>query len=137
MNIPGQYREIIVFIHHDGFISALVEMPNPDVSSVVKTGVRDIEVAHKFRQVGKGRLNEQVKVIAHKHIAVKFDRVDVEGLIQLQEEAIPISIVTENFSLVIAPARYMIYGVVILNTKWPGHVQEYGMSAGVLSRLKK
>jgi hypothetical protein len=137
MNIPGQYREIIVFIHHNGFISALVEMPDPDVSSVVKTGVRDIEVAHEFRQVGKGRLNEQVKVIAHKHIAVKFDGVDVEGLIQLQEEAIPISIVTEDFPLVIATARYMIYGVVILNTKWPGQVKEHGMSAGALTRLKK
>jgi hypothetical protein len=79
----------------------------------------------------------QVKVIAHKHIAVKFDRVEVEGLIKLQEEAIPVSVVTEDFSLVIAPARYMIYCIVILNTKRPGHVQKYGMLAGNLTRLKK
>ena len=55
----------------------------------------------------------------------------------MQEEAIPISIVTEDVSFVIAPARYMIYGIVILNTKWPGHVLEYGMLAGNMSRLKK
>ena len=83
------------------------------------------------------RLNEQVKVIAHKHIAVQFDRVDVEGLIELLEEAIAISIVTEDISLVIAPAGYMIYCIVIVNAKWPGHVQEYGLLAGDMSRLKK
>ena len=76
-------------------------------------------------------------MVAHKHIAVKFNGVDVEGLVELLEEAIPVSIVTEDISLVIAPARYMIYGFVILNTKRPGHVPEYGMLAGVMSRLKK
>ncbi len=47
--------------------------------------------------------------------------------VELPEEAIPISIVTEDISLVIAPARYMIYCIVILNSKRPGHVPEYGV----------
>ncbi len=48
--------------------------------------------------------------------AVKFDGVDVEGLIELPEEAIPIGIVTEDSNLVITTACYLIYGIVILDT---------------------
>ena len=41
--------------------------------AVIVAGIGNIELPHELGQVGLGRLNDQMKMVAHKHIGVHAD----------------------------------------------------------------
>jgi hypothetical protein len=52
-------------------------MADPAVPAVVVAGIGNIESPHELRQVGLGRLDNQMKMVAHQHIGVHADTEDL------------------------------------------------------------
>ena len=52
-------------------------MAGPAVPAGVVAGIGNIELPHELRQVGLGRLDNQMKMVAHQHIGVHPDKEDV------------------------------------------------------------
>jgi hypothetical protein len=76
MNIAAQFQQITVLVHQDGFESPLVQVSDPAVTAIVIAGIGNIKLPHEFRQVGLGRLDNQVKVVAHQDVGVYADAED-------------------------------------------------------------
>jgi hypothetical protein len=52
-------------------------MADPAVPAVVVAGIGNIELPHELRQVGPGRLDNQMKMVAHQHIGMHADTEDL------------------------------------------------------------
>jgi hypothetical protein len=63
-------------VHQNGFESSLVQVSDPAVTAVIVAGIGNIELPHEFRQVGFGRLDNQVKMVAHQDVGVYADAED-------------------------------------------------------------
>ena len=66
------------------------------VPSVVIAGIGDVEFAHEFGKVAELCFDQKVKMVAHEDIAVKFHRVNIEGLGEDLEEPLSVCVVSED-----------------------------------------
>jgi hypothetical protein len=73
MDIPGEDGKILVFIHEDAFVTALVKVTYAVMPSIVIAGIGNIELAHEFGKIAFWGLHEQMEVIGHEDVTVKFD----------------------------------------------------------------
>ena len=121
MDVTGQHGEIFVFIHEDAFVPALVQVAGAIVPSVVIASIGDVEFAHEFGKIAFRCLDQQMKMVVHKHVAAEFDGITREGLQEYLEKPFSIVVVPEDFSPLVDPARYMINGSLILDAKRSGH----------------
>jgi hypothetical protein len=64
--------------------------------------------------------------------AAKLDAVDVDGLIQYPEEALPVGIVFVDVFALIAAASDVVYGAFVLDGQKAGHVEDMGQKQGYL-----
>jgi hypothetical protein len=69
---------VSVFVHHNGFESSLVQMSDSAVPSVIVACIRNIELPHELREIGFGRLDNQVKMVAHEYIGMHMDAEHLE-----------------------------------------------------------
>ena len=53
-------------------------MSDPAVPAVIVASIGNIELSHELRQIGFGRLDNQVKMVAHQYIGVHADAEDLE-----------------------------------------------------------
>ena len=59
-------------VHHNGLESSLVQMSEPAVPAVIVAGIGNIELSHELRQIGSGRLDNQVKMLCEAARYVKL-----------------------------------------------------------------
>ena len=121
MDVAGENGEIGIFVDKNALVSALIEMSRPVMTSIEVAGVGDIEFAHEFGKIAFRCLDQQMKMVVHKHVAAEFDGITREGLQEYLEKPFSIVVVPEDFSPLVAPARYMINGSLILDAKRSGH----------------
>jgi hypothetical protein len=91
------------------------------VPPVIVAGIGDVEVTHEFAEVALGCLYEQMEVVVHENIAVKFDAIYGERLQKYLEKAFPVVVVSEDFAPFIATACNVIHRAVILNPQGSCH----------------
>ena len=81
------------------------------------------------------RYYKQVEVVVHQNVAMEFDGVDVDRLIEQLQKSVPVSVIPEEILLFIASARDVVKGVWVLYAKRPCHAGDYDMSRKIISRL--
>jgi len=69
-----------------------------------------------------------MEMVGHQNVAVEFDGIDVDGLIEKLQEAAAIRVIAIDVFLFIAAAGNVINGVGVLDAKGSGHEQKYGIS---------
>jgi hypothetical protein len=100
-------------------------MSAPAVTAIIVTSIRNIELPHELRQIGFGRLDNQMKMIAHEHIGVHTDAENLQCAPESIHKARPVVIVAEDDAPVIAPASYMIKSIGVRDPQWPRHNRLY------------
>ena len=76
---------------------------------------------NNHRQIGFGRLYNQVKMVAHQYIGVHADAEDLERAPQSLYKARSVMIVAENHAPVVAPAGDVIKSVGVQDPQWARH----------------
>jgi transcriptional regulator with XRE-family HTH domain len=69
-----------------------------------------------------------MEMVGHQNVAVKFDGIDVDGLIEKLQKAASVCVIPIDVLLFIATAGDVIYSVRVLDAKGAGHEQKYGIS---------
>ncbi len=112
-------------------------MSDPVVSAIVVSNVDNIEVPHEFRKVAERGFHQEVEVVRHEDVAMQFDGVDIEGLVQHEKEAASICVIPKDVFLFIAAARDVVNSIGILYAEGARHAGECCMEAVRMSRIKK
>jgi hypothetical protein len=115
MHIPAELQQVRIPIHHDRLESPLKQMPDPAVSAVEITGVRDIQMSHELGKIATRCFEHQMKMIHHQHISVKTDTVCFQGALKMTEEGLIIGPIPIDRSLLIATAGHMIESAGIID----------------------
>ncbi len=131
VNVAGEDGKVAVFFHQKAFVSALVEMADPFVLSIIITGVGDVEVPHELAQIAQAGFKQEVEMVCHENVAIQFDAVDVQGLGEDLEKLLPVSVIAEDFSFFITPASDVIDGAGILDPKRSRHARLSHERAGL------
>ena len=76
-------------------------------------------------------------MVVHQNVAMEFDGIDVDRLIEQLQNAAPVSVIPEYILLFIASARDVVNGVWVLYAERSCHDGEYGLSRRIMSRSKK
>ena len=98
------------------------------MSTVEISYVGDIEMAHEFGQVPERGLDQKMEMVGHQNVAVEFDGIEVDGLIELLQETAAIRVIAVNILFFIAATGDVIYSVGVLDAKRSGHGQKNGRS---------
>ncbi len=120
MNVAGDDGKVLVFVHEDAFVPALVQMADAIVPPVEVAGVGDVEFAHEFGKVAERRFYQKVEMVVHKDEAVKLYRINIEGLSENQEKPPAICVVSEDGLPFVSAARDVVDRIRILDTEGPG-----------------
>jgi hypothetical protein len=99
------------------------------VTAIIVTSIRNIELPHELRQIGLGRLDNQMKMIAHEHIGVHTDAENLKRAPESIQKARPVVIVAEDDAPVIASASHMIKSIGVRDPQWPRHNPLYHFAA--------
>jgi hypothetical protein len=96
-------------------------MPRPLVPAVEGLAVHAIELAHGAREIGVGRLQQQVVVIAHETVRMAEQTIAGDDLCQHDQEPLAVDIIGKERLAPIAPCGYMIEPARKLDTQRPRH----------------
>jgi hypothetical protein len=113
--VPGKDGDVLIAVDEDAGVPALIEMPYPLVRSIVIAGVGDVKVPHEFGKIAEGCFEEEMEVIGHEDVAKEFDGVNIDGLVQDAEKAMPICIAFENVFSFVSPAGDVVHSAGVLN----------------------
>ena len=105
------------------------------MAAVEIRGVGDIEMAHEFGKIAKGRLCQKMIMIGHQDKAVDDHMINIDRLRQYLQEPLPVDIIPENSLPLIAPVGDVINSPRILDSQWSRHVFFY-VTTKEMSRIK-
>jgi hypothetical protein len=77
MNIATEFQQVTVFLHQHSLVSPLIKMANPSMPPIVPSRIPNIEMPHKLGKIRFRGLRDKMKVVAHQHIGVKLNAVDL------------------------------------------------------------
>ncbi len=83
MNIAAELQQVTVFLHQHSLVSPLIKMANPSMPAIVPSRIPNIKMSHKFGKIRFRRLRDKMKVVAHQHIGVKLNAVDLNRYFKL------------------------------------------------------
>jgi hypothetical protein len=96
MQIPGDLQQIVIPLHHDRVISALVEMAWPPMTLIEGHRIASIQVMHELREVRTRRVNDEVEMVRHQDVAQKLNVMELQRPLQEFEKRIAVEIVSED-----------------------------------------
>jgi hypothetical protein len=123
MNVGREVEPVQIVCHQHPFVSALEKMTITIVAAVESLGVCPIEPLHGRTQVGIGRAQKQMKMIAHQ--AERKD-MEIEALnrgSQAGQKILPVLNVKEYILPAVTTRCHMIYSIRELNSPGPSHVE--------------
>jgi hypothetical protein len=123
VDVAREDGKILVSIHKNALISTLVEMPNPFMSSIVITGIGDVELAHKFGKVPKRCFDQEVEMVVHKDVSVELDGIDIQRLSEYQEKTRSIGVILEDCLPFVSATSDVVNCFGVLDSKRPSHRQ--------------
>jgi len=80
-----------------------------------------VKSVNELRQVGFGRLDNEVKMVAHQYIGVHPDAEDLARAPESLHKARSVMIVVENHTPIVAPASDMIKSIGVQDSQWTRH----------------
>jgi hypothetical protein len=107
------------------------------VTAIIIARIGNIELPHELRQIGLGRLDNQMKMIAHEDIGVHTDAENLKRAPESIQKPRPVMIVAKDDAPVIAPASYMIKSIGVRDSQWPRHNALYHSRSSVQLRRFK
>jgi hypothetical protein len=108
MKIPRYLQQVIVALHHGRVVSPLVEMAGPPMALVKGARIAYVEMPHELGEIRPERLDKQMEVVGHQHVAKEPDIMYLEGSIQQLKEREPVSIIFIDRASLVSPAGNMI-----------------------------
>ena len=116
-------KKVRVGLHQDSLIPALKQMADAMVTAVEINSVAGIEALHEVFEIALHRLQQQMEMIGHQHIAMQLDVVAIEiiGEDFKKFEAIPV--IPENVFPFVPTTGYMMPTTRVVYTEWTSHAQ--------------
>jgi len=136
VDIARNLLEIRIRINEEGLIASLIEMARPFVGAIEVRGIRDVEVAHEFLEIGPRGLDQQMKMIGHQDVGQHLHLVDLGGADQELQKDRMVQILGVDLLTGIAPAGNMVIGVLELDAEGTGHGGEGSRGRERKSRIK-
>ena len=115
MHVAAELKQVIVGIDQDRFESPLVEMADPVVAPVERSGVADFEMPHELRKVPLRGLYDEMEMIAHKHPGVEPNLIDPDRRFQFIQKNRTVALIGEDVLPLISSASHMIKSAWIVN----------------------
>ncbi len=112
---------ITAAMHDERLVTAGKEVAEFLVPAIETDGVGAQQPLHARHEVGLGRLDDQVKVVAHETIGVHLPTGLLTGLAQGLEEPVPVLIVVEDLLAAVATVHQVVDGSRILHSKLARH----------------
>jgi hypothetical protein len=106
-NVPGQLQKMRLLLDQDGLEPSLHQVTVSLVSPVEPLRVDAVEVSHAPGQVGFGRFDQQMEVVAHQNEAMQSPFEALDSLSEDVQEAFPVSFVSKDVSPFVPPTRDM------------------------------
>ena len=91
------------------------------MAAIEPTGVRAQQPMHPFAQIGVGRFDDQMKMVAQQAIRMHLPISLLTRLSQRFEEVLPIHVVEVNVIPAVSPAHDMVDGARILDSQLAWH----------------
>src|ERR1035438_7001665 len=108
-------------IHDQRLILAAKQVPELLVPPMVAAGIGAQQPLHPGHQVGLGRLDDQVKVVAHEAIRMHLPAGLLTRLRERLQEPLPVLVILENGLPPVAPIHHVINRPRILDAQLPSH----------------
>src|ERR1043166_166478 len=123
MHIIADRFEVAIAASIDdlGFITAAEQMAEELMAPIEAAGINSQQPCHARHQVGLGRLDDQMKMIAHQAPGVDAPTGSGTSLIQALQEKLAVCVRFEDCFATIAPAHNMVDGPRILNSQLSSH----------------
>ena len=134
-DIAAELQQIALAVHDDCFEPTLQHVADPTVMAIEGLGVDPVELAHGPRQIGVGRLYNQVKVVVHQAIGVQQQMKPSNDARQHIEEPLPVLVIHEDVLPGVAARGDMVERARKFKAQRSGHEAEYSSSGYTIQDL--
>ena len=108
MNISAKLQQVVVPVDDNRLIAPLVKMADPLVAPIKRGRVADIKMAHELRQIALRRRYDQMKMIAHEHVGMNINLINLQRILKLLNKSRAVRVVSVDRSPLVTAARDMI-----------------------------
>ncbi len=136
MDVAGKDGKILIFVHENAFVPALVQVAYAIVSSIVIACIGDVEFAHEFGKVAEWRFDQKMEMVVHEDVAVKFHRINIVGLDENLEKPLAVCVVSEDGLPFVSAARDVVDRVRILDTEGPSHERLISRNGAICQHVR-
>jgi len=115
------HSQVPLLLHKNGGEPPLKQMPHPPVAAVEHLPVDPVELPHSTRQIGLGRLNQQMIVFDHQTIGMAEPTEATNHLAEGAQPGLTTRIGPDGAVLRIPAAGEMVDRVGEFNPEWASH----------------